>query len=158
MRSLNSRHLRLLLAFFPFVLSGCSTTPTTLILDREAERLCSKDAGTTVYRTATLPDEFFDAQGFVYRFKEKEPVGPDYEYERDYTMHSNTGGAYIERSEERIVARKTGEVLARTVMYLRIGGTQSPFDINRQAIACRDRTYHFNRQLARLVFMKAPTK
>lgn len=129
-RSMNSRHLKCILAIAMVIvgqgLAGCEK----FALDRQMEELCKKDGGIKVYETVTLPPEMFDRWGDPFpgwrERKSEDRLGSEYRYVEE-TVYLKQGDPFkgegrLRRTSEQIYRRVDGKLMGEAVSYGRSGG------------------------------------
>ncbi len=101
--------------------TGCSSESDRL--DAEAQRLCAIDGGVKVFETVVLPPEKFNELG-----QALVPLGKDdseWGYHTTFSTENLTGTfgpPTLEREIQSVVRTNDSKVIARSVVYRRLGG------------------------------------
>jgi hypothetical protein len=98
----------------------------TWSLDRELERLCSKDGGVRIFETVRLSKEHFDSDGTPfpeYRrlLSSGGQLGPDFSVE-EIRKILIAGDPQLSRTEIRVTRKRDGKLMGSQVIYFRDGG------------------------------------
>jgi len=132
--------LPLLAVLSALAMTGCSTYLAKTKANSEMEALCRVDGGVQIFRTVALSPEHF--QGRSVRVEQtvtdgsviKSTVAGRYELHlRSETLHSAFDYSLrVVRNDQRVVDARTGDILAVSRDYCRIGGDSIALHPTRQ--------------------------
>lgn len=106
-------------------LSGCISSPSQFMMDREVARLCELDGGVHVYEQVPLSKENFGPRGEVFPQYENSPPGQELgpEYTTDGELSVKTGDSpRLWQHRERVIRKADNKLLGEWIGYHRAGG------------------------------------